>query len=84
MCFHSQVLKRRFQNNVEELFSFFHFLRAKPLDDWHVFKERISSLIKDGRTKMAMKRLHVVLKAIMLRRTKDAMIGVSSLFRACN
>ncbi|KAK8866127.1 hypothetical protein IAR55_001278 [Kwoniella newhampshirensis] len=62
------------QNNVEELFSLFQFLRAKPLDDWHVFKERISSLVKDGRTKLAMKRLHVVLKAIMLRRTKDAKI----------
>lgn len=62
------------QNNVEELFSLFQFLRAKPLDDWHVFKERISSLVKDGRTKLAMKRLHVVLKAIMLRRTKDAEI----------
>nr|KIR45923.1 hypothetical protein I312_04893 [Cryptococcus bacillisporus CA1280] len=61
-------------NNVEELFSLFQFLRAKPLDDWHVFKERISSLVKDGRTKLAMKRLHVVLKAIMLRRTKDAEI----------
>ncbi|WWD17666.1 hypothetical protein CI109_102107 [Kwoniella shandongensis] len=62
------------QNNVEELFSLFQFLRAKPLDDWHVFRERISSLVKDGRTKLAMKRLHVVLKAIMLRRTKDAKI----------
>ncbi|WVO16853.1 hypothetical protein L204_104539 [Cryptococcus depauperatus] len=62
------------QNNVDELFSLFLFLRAKPLDDWHVFKERISSLVKDGRTKLAMKRLHVVLKAIMLRRTKNAEI----------
>lgn len=63
---------------MEELFSLFQFLRAKPLDDWHVFKERISSLVKDGRTKLAMKRLHVVLKAIMLRRTKDAEIGKHS------
>ncbi|WVQ82473.1 hypothetical protein IAT38_004602 [Cryptococcus sp. DSM 104549] len=62
------------QNNVEELFSLFQFLRARPLDDWHVFRERISSLVKDNRTKLAMKRLHVVLKAIMLRRTKDAKI----------
>ncbi|WVQ77121.1 hypothetical protein IAR50_006804 [Cryptococcus sp. DSM 104548] len=62
------------QNNVEELFSLFQFLRAKPLDDWQEFRIRISSLVKEGRTKIAMKRLHVVLKAIMLRRTKDAEI----------
>ncbi|WWC58824.1 uncharacterized protein I303_101368 [Kwoniella dejecticola CBS 10117] len=62
------------QNNVEELYSLFKFLRAKPLDDWDNFRDRISSLIKDGRTKLAMKRLHVILKAIMLRRTKDATI----------
>ncbi|GFZ45489.1 Hydrolase acting on acid anhydrides to facilitate cellular and subcellular movement [Saitozyma sp. JCM 24511] len=62
------------QNNVDELYSLLHFLRAKPLDDWGVFKERISSLVKDGRTKLAMKRLHVVLRAVMLRRTKDATI----------
>lgn len=47
------------QNNVEELFSLFQFLRAKPLDDWATFKERISSLVKEGKTKLAMKRLHV-------------------------
>ncbi|WWC86455.1 uncharacterized protein L201_001332 [Kwoniella dendrophila CBS 6074] len=62
------------QNNVEELFSLFKFLRARPLDNWETFKERISSLVKEGRTKLAMKRLHVVLKAVMLRRTKDATI----------
>ncbi|WWC66176.1 uncharacterized protein I206_100077 [Kwoniella pini CBS 10737] len=62
------------QNSVEELYSLFKFLRAKPLDDWDNFRDRISSLIKDGRTKLAMKRLHVILKAIMLRRTKDATI----------
>lgn len=33
--------------------------------------------MKDGRTKFAMKRLSVLLKAVMLRRTKDATIGMS-------
>jgi SNF2 family DNA or RNA helicase len=65
------------QNSVDELFSLFQFLRAKPLDEWSVFRGRITSLVKEGRTNMAMKRLHVVLKAIMLRRTKDATIGES-------
>nr|WVH01933.1 SNF2 family N-terminal domain [Naematelia aurantialba] len=63
------------QNNVEELFSLFKFLRARPLDNWDTFRARISSLVKNGQTTVAMKRLHVVLKAIMLRRTKDATIG---------
>ncbi|ODO05828.1 hypothetical protein I350_04889 [Cryptococcus amylolentus CBS 6273] len=58
------------QNNVEELFTLFQFLRARPLDDWQEFRIRISALVKEGRTKIAMKRLHVVLKAIMLRHGK--------------
>lgn len=63
------------QNNVEELFSLFKFLRARPLDNWQVFKARVSSEVKNGRTGIAMKRLHIILKAIMLRRTKDATIS---------
>ncbi|WRT64369.1 uncharacterized protein IL334_001301 [Kwoniella shivajii] len=62
------------QNNVEELYSLFKFLRARPLDDWDNFRERITALVKNGQTKLAMKRLHVILKAVMLRRTKDATI----------
>ncbi|WVQ97656.1 hypothetical protein IAU59_004770 [Kwoniella sp. CBS 9459] len=62
------------QNNVEELYSLFKFLRARPLDDWDTFKERIGNLVKNGQVKLAMKRLHIVLKAVMLRRTKDATI----------
>ncbi|KAK1925490.1 SNF2 family N-terminal domain-containing protein [Papiliotrema laurentii] len=60
------------QNNVEELYSLFKFLRAKPMDDWDVFNHRISLPVRQGQTKVAMKRLHVLLKAVMLRRTKDA------------
>jgi hypothetical protein len=44
---------------VEELFSLFQFLRARPLDDWQLFRERILAPVKEGRTKLAMKRLHV-------------------------
>jgi len=60
---------------VEELYSLFKFLRTKPLDDWQLFRERIISVVQDGHTGIAMKRLHVILKATMLRRTKDEMIG---------
>ena len=47
------------QNNVEELFSLFKFLRVKPLNDWHTFNETIAKPIKANRTTRAMKRLHV-------------------------
>lgn len=47
------------QNNVEELFSLFQFLRAAPLDNWQLFRERIIQPIKEERTRLAMKRLHV-------------------------
>ncbi|RSH87961.1 uncharacterized protein EHS24_000484 [Apiotrichum porosum] len=63
------------QNNVEELYSLFKFLRARPLDNWQTFRSRVSSEVKAGRTGVAMKRLHIILKAIMLRRTKDATIN---------
>jgi SNF2 family DNA or RNA helicase len=53
----------------------FHFLRARPLDRWELFNERIVKPMKRNQTKLAMKRLHAVLPAIMLRRTKDAEIG---------
>jgi SNF2 family DNA or RNA helicase len=45
------------------------------LDDWELFRDRVSRPAKNGETKLAMKRLHVILKAIMLRRTKDAQMG---------
>lgn len=60
---------------MEELYSLFKFLRAKPMDDWDVFNHRISLPVRQGQTKVAMKRLHVLLKAVMLRRTKDATLG---------
>ncbi|KZS88385.1 hypothetical protein SISNIDRAFT_418266 [Sistotremastrum niveocremeum HHB9708] len=63
------------QNNVDELYSFFNFLRIKPLNDWNNFKESISEPVKRGRTLRAMKRLHLVLDAIMLRRTKNTILN---------
>ncbi|KII91481.1 hypothetical protein PLICRDRAFT_51622 [Plicaturopsis crispa FD-325 SS-3] len=59
------------QNNVEELYSLFKFLRIRPLNDWAEFNESINKPVKAGKTVRAMKRLQVVLKSIMLRRQKD-------------
>ncbi|KAF8513714.1 SNF2 family N-terminal domain-containing protein [Hysterangium stoloniferum] len=61
------------QNGVEDLFSLIKFLGVRPLNDWAHFNEHIVKPVKAGRTSRPMKRLHVVMKAIMLRRLKDAM-----------
>ncbi|KAF8336587.1 SNF2 family N-terminal domain-containing protein [Cantharellus anzutake] len=62
------------QNSVEELFPFFHFLRIRPINNWDTFNARIAKPVKAGKTVNAMKRLHVVLSATMLRRTKNQTI----------
>lgn len=49
----------RLQNNIEELYPLFAFLRIRPLNDWDYFKNTISKPVKEGRTKLAMKKLQV-------------------------
>ncbi|KAG6336400.1 hypothetical protein ID866_2694 [Astraeus odoratus] len=51
------------------------FLRVMPLNDWHTFNEQIAKPVKSGRPGRAMKRLQLVLKAIMLRRTKNQILN---------
>ncbi|KAG2034468.1 SNF2 family N-terminal domain-containing protein [Suillus americanus] len=63
------------QNTVDELFSLLKFLRVRPLNDWQNFNEQIAQPIKAGRPVRALKRLHVVLQSIMLRRTKDLVLN---------
>ncbi|KAI6126880.1 SNF2 family N-terminal domain-containing protein [Pisolithus sp. B1] len=63
------------QNSVEELYSLIKFLRIRPLNDWQTFNEQIAKPVKGGYPNRAMKRLHVVLKAIMLRRTKNQILN---------
>ncbi|KAL6306911.1 SNF2 family N-terminal domain-containing protein [Sparassis latifolia] len=63
------------QNGVEELYSLIKFLRIRPLNDWAEFNEHIAQPIKGGRATAAMKRLQVVLRSIMLRRTKDTLVN---------
>ncbi|KAH8101775.1 SNF2 family N-terminal domain-containing protein [Cristinia sonorae] len=63
------------QNNVEELYSLIKFLRLKPLNDWPTFKVQIAAPVKANKPIRAMKRLQVVLKAAMLRRTKTTVLN---------
>jgi SNF2 family DNA or RNA helicase len=60
---------------VEELYSLIKFLQIRPLNDWPTFNEQINKPVKGGRSVRAMKRLQVVLKAIMLRRRKDHILN---------
>ncbi|KAI0058318.1 hypothetical protein BV25DRAFT_1830155 [Artomyces pyxidatus] len=63
------------QNNVEELYSLLKFLRIRPLNDWQTFNEQINKPVKSGKPVRAMKRLHVVLRAVMLRRRKTDLLN---------
>jgi SNF2 family DNA or RNA helicase len=47
------------QNNVEELYSLFKFLRIRPLNDWDHFNTHINKPVKSGKSARAMKRLQV-------------------------
>ncbi|KAG6820007.1 hypothetical protein H0H93_006553 [Arthromyces matolae] len=60
------------QNSVDELFSLMKFLQIKPFNNWTTFNAQVANPVKTGKgATRAMKRLQVVLKAVMLRRTKD-------------
>ncbi|KAJ1566504.1 hypothetical protein HK405_009548, partial [Cladochytrium tenue] len=59
------------QNNVDELQSLFAFLRIKPYDSSATFKAQISRPMRQG-SPQGLKRLRLVLEAVMLRRTKQS------------
>lgn len=59
------------QNNLDELQSLIKFLRIKPYDDLPTWKDQITRPMNNGRGGLALRRLQVVLKVFMKRRTKD-------------
>ncbi|KAG8997479.1 hypothetical protein FRB93_014090 [Tulasnella sp. JGI-2019a] len=63
------------QNTVEDLYPLMHFLRIQPLNEWETFKTQIANPIKAGKSQIPMKRLQVVLSAIMLRRNKTDIVN---------
>ncbi|KAG6884090.1 hypothetical protein C0993_001491 [Termitomyces sp. T159_Od127] len=68
------------QNNVDELYSLFKFLRIKPYSNWTTFNEQVAKPVKTGRGAVrAMRRLQVVLKQIMLRRQKNQTLNGKAL-----
>lgn len=66
------------QNNVEEMFSLIRFCRIRPYCEWDQFRRDISQPLK-GRyepgKERAMKSLQALLRAILLRRTKQSKIN---------
>ncbi|KXS18467.1 hypothetical protein M427DRAFT_96122 [Gonapodya prolifera JEL478] len=58
------------QNSVEDLYSLLKFLKFKPHDDHTFFKTHITMWLNRGKGITAIKRLQVIMKAILLRRTK--------------
>ncbi|KAH8588528.1 SNF2 family N-terminal domain-containing protein [Bisporella sp. PMI_857] len=65
-------------NNIDELQSLIKFLKIKPYNDPSEFKKAFGSLTKGNATKRAtnnsMRKLQALLKAILLRRTKNSII----------
>jgi SNF2 family DNA or RNA helicase len=60
-----------YQNTVDDVYSLVRFLRIPPFADRKYWKERITTPSKGGNTSLALTRLRTLLRAIMLRRTKD-------------
>ena len=60
-----------YQNTVDDVYSLVRFLRIPPFKDRSYWKERISSPAASGRMSLALSRLRTLLRAIMIRRTKD-------------
>lgn len=68
------------QNSIDELQSLIGFLEIGPFNNRAKWTDQISRAISAGKGNLALQRLHVVLGAIMLRRTK-VVLGESGNFK---
>ncbi|KIW24765.1 uncharacterized protein PV07_10458 [Cladophialophora immunda] len=59
------------QNGLDELQSLIHFLRIRPYCDLNEWRENITKPMNNGKGGLAVKRLRLILKSFMKRRTKD-------------
>ena len=60
-----------YQNTVDDVYSLVKFLRIPPFSERSYWKERITGPSKGGRMSLALTRLRTLLRAIMIRRTKE-------------
>lgn len=64
------------QNGAEDLYSYFKFLNVSPFDNYSTFKFQILKYTKVGmQFQAAIKKMQVLLRALLLRRTKTTMIN---------
>ncbi|BFZ58770.1 hypothetical protein PYCC9005_005835 [Savitreella phatthalungensis] len=63
------------QNAADDLQSLLKFIRISPADGPAWWKEKISEPIARGNVATAIKRLHVILNGVMLRRTKAVLMA---------
>jgi SNF2 family DNA or RNA helicase len=68
-----------YQNTVDDVYSLIKFLRIPPFSEWDYWKTRITQPAKQGRMSLALTRLRTLLRAVMIRRTKD-ILKVRSLY----
>ena len=61
------------QNKIEELYPLIRFLDIKPYNDWPKFNHQIVTSIKKHYNS-GHKKIHALLSAVLLRRTKDSVI----------
>lgn len=61
------------QNRIDELYPLIRFLGIKPYNNWTKFNQQIVLSVKH-RNSSANKKIHALLSAILLRRTKDSEI----------
>ncbi|XP_033633463.1 transcription termination factor 2-like [Asterias rubens] len=54
------------QNNLQDMFSLLRFLRCSPFDEYQVWKRQV-----DNNSKSGSNRLNILVKNLLLRRTKD-------------
>lgn len=60
-----------YQNTADDVYSLVKFLQIPPFVEWNYWRERISGPAKNGRMSLALTRLRTLLRAIMIRRTKE-------------
>lgn len=66
------------QNNVEEMYSLIKFCRIRPYNSWEKFSRDIARPLKgrhEAPKERAMRALQALLRALLLRRTKQSKIG---------
>lgn len=62
-----------YQNTVDDVYSLIKFLRIPPFADLEYWKDRIGGPAKRENMSLALSRLRTLLRAIMIRRTKDVL-----------